>query len=343
MVPFLNPFTGTSSSASSSSSSSRSSVLALLGTRILVGLYSLNPIRLFFLVIVGIFLMQRTLSSIQRHKVWTLAPIANIDRDCPQPSYPTLESAKTKRPKEKICLTTLTDEKDKAFATRLVGWRNFDGLLKLTWDNKQNYAKKHGYFLFDESDQLDKSRPPSWSKIRAVNRLLNEENCTWVYWLDADTVIMNSEKRIEAFLPSVPSLDLLLSVDDGGGYNAGAWLVHNTPWARQFLQEWWDMRSFVKVPGLAKSGDNDALKYKLQNEFGDEETFNEHILAPPRCTFNSYVKFIAPSMYAAVAQTIKEQDFYMAEAYYHRGDFVAHVAGVDNKVETLKMLLKAAK
>jgi hypothetical protein len=128
------------------------------------------------------------------HRPWMLAPIAHVERTCTAPSYQTLseqeqqESVRNNNNNHKICLTTLTDEKQKSRATKLLGWRNFDGLLELTWKNKQDYADKHGYHLYNESDMLDKSRPPSWSKIVAVERLLREENCTWVFWLDADTV-----------------------------------------------------------------------------------------------------------------------------------------------------------
>ena len=313
--------------------------LSLLTTRALVNCQQiarhLTPARAIFLILFFTFTIQRSLSHIQAQKKLALAPISKIERTCTPPTYETLADANTK---PKICLTTLTDEKDKALANRLVGWRNFDGLLQLTWENKKKYAEKHGYHLFDESDQLDKSRPPSWSKIRAVQRLLKEEACTWVFWLDADTVVMNSDKRIEEFLPSDEGKDLLLSVDDGGGYNAGVWLVHNTEWALTFLQEWWDMKSFVKPPGLAKSGDNDALKHKLKHM----DDFDEHILAPARCTFNSYVKFVNPAISEKVSKSVEKHDWYMSEVYYHKNDFIAHVAGVDNKIESIQKLLEIA-
>jgi mannan polymerase II complex MNN10 subunit len=240
-----------------------------------------------------------------------------------------------------ICLTTLTDEASKSWQTRYFGWRNFDGLLALTWDNKAAYARKHGYRLFDESAQLDRSRPASWSKIRAVQRLLNEEGCDWVFWLDADTVVMNSLKRVEDFLPAagMTEVDLLLAADDGGGYNAGVWLAKNTEWTRTFLQEWWDMQSFVKPPGLAKSGDNDALKHKT-SQMGTTDV--SHLGVPPRCTFNSFARFVKPTEYEAIQQSLRDHDWYLDEASYHKGDLIAHAAGVDNKVETIRMLLEEA-
>ena len=214
---------------------------------------------------------------------WVKAPINDIYRECAKPPYPTL-SPETFKDAGKICMTTLTDAKAGSPLQRFVRWRNFDSLLEMTWPNKQAYADKHGYYLFNESDTLDKSRPPSWSKIKAAQRLLNEEDCDWVFWLDADTVIMNSEKSVQAFLPSDKDKDLVLTRQKGGSYNAGAWLIRNTPWSKKFLQHWWDMKEFVQPPGLSTSGDNDALKAYLLDQM-DPTEFKKHIVAPPRCQF----------------------------------------------------------
>ena len=299
--------------------------------------------RLVGIVLVCTVLVHRSLSFRASHRTWTHAPVTYMGRDCPAPLYKTVVSAQQQQQQQdfklNICLTTLTDEKSKSWQTRYFGWRNFDGLLALTWGNKQKYATKHGYRLFDESDQLDKTRPASWSKIRAVQRLLKEESCDWVFWLDADTVVMNSDKKVEAFLPAHDTIDMLFSPDDGGGYNAGVWLVRNSEWGRNFLQEWWDMKSFVKPPGLAKSGDNDALKHKTAHM---SEAELQHIGAPARCTFNSFARFVKPDEFQAVQTRVKEHPWYMDEASYHKGDLIAHVAGVDNKVETIQLLLEEA-
>jgi galactosyl transferase GMA12/MNN10 family len=113
-----------------------------------------------------------------------------------------------------ICLTTLTDEAGAGWYQQLFRLRNFDNLLDITWENKRRYADQHGYRLFNESQRsLDTTRPPSWSKTRAVKRLLLEEKCEWVFWMDADTVIMNSSISLESFLPE--DFDLLLTEEKG--------------------------------------------------------------------------------------------------------------------------------
>lgn len=180
----------------SSSSSKRNRGLVFLKNR-MMPIYrlitKLGLSRFLALVLISTFLVHRSVSRYMSHRTWMLAPIAHVERKCPAPSYQTLSQQQQNQQaisnnNDKICLTTLTDEKQKSMATKFLGWRNFNGLLELTWKNKQDYADKHGYHLYNESDMLDKSRPPSWSKIVAVERLLREENCTWVFWLDADTV-----------------------------------------------------------------------------------------------------------------------------------------------------------
>jgi mannan polymerase II complex MNN10 subunit len=289
-----------------------------------------------------IYTGHRTVSYRVNTTEWFKAPINDMYRECPAPKYPTLGAGS--KDAGKICMTTLTDAKAGSPLQRFVRWRNFDSLLEMTWPNKQAYADKHGYYLFNESDTLDKSRPPSWSKIKAAQRLLNEENCDWVFWLDADTVIMNSVKTVQAFLPSNPDKDLVLTRQKGGSYNAGAWLIRNSAWSKQFLQHWWDMKEFVQPPGLSTSGDNAALKAYLLDQM-DPAEFEKHIVVPERCQYNSVTIFLSPAEQAALQKDpakMAKPEYYLNPEKYHKGDLVAHVAGKNNKIDTTALLLKDA-
>ncbi|EEC50129.1 predicted protein [Phaeodactylum tricornutum CCAP 1055/1] len=297
--------------------------------------------RLVAVIVLVAYGIQRTIAGYRGQRTWLHAPITALERKCPPPDYPTLRmhgNQTVPAAKVKICLTTLTDEKEKPWFQKLMAYRNYDGLLGLTWDNKQKYADKHGYHLYDESALLDKKRPPAWSKILAAQRLLKEESCDWVVWLDADTVIMNSSKQIEDFLPADAEKDFLIVEDTGGGYNSGVWLIHKSAWSLKLLEEWWGMTSYVRPPGFAKSGDN----FSLKNLLADRKDFRQKVVVPPRCTFNSFAKFVAPQHYEKAVTNLQRQEWYMNEAYYHKGDFIAHVAGMDNKYETLAMLLEEA-
>jgi hypothetical protein len=266
-----------------------------------------------------------------------MAPIVEVERVCPKAAYETLN---TPGSAGHICLTTLTDEKHRSTSQQLLGWRNYQGILGFSWKNKQDYANKHGYSLFDESEQVDKSRPPGWSKILATRRLLKEENCSWVFWLDADTVIMDSDRRVEEFIPSDPTKDFVITSDlNNTKYNNGVWLIRNSEWGHDFLDSWWSMTTWIKPVGMASSGDQHSMNALLQER--DEFADKGHGVKPPQCTFNSFTNMVQPWEQAVV--NITEQSYYMSEYYYHKGDFLAHAAGVENKVGVLKKMLQLAK
>lgn len=277
----------------------------------------------------------RILSLYMRHRKWVNAPITYVNRQCPALGYDALGTTAGK-----ICITTLTDHKSPSYFQRFLRWRNFDGILDLTWQNKKDYAKLHGYHLFDASHLIDTSRPPAWSKIKAVSHLLGPSMaCEWVLWTDADTVIMNSDIRIEDILPADASKDLLVASDKGGGYNSGVFLFRNSEWSLQILQEWWEMTEFVQPPGLSLSGDNAAMKALLR----DMKDFEEHVLVPPRCTFNSFAKFLTVGESIGLDMDhLDDMDWFMDSEHYHKGDFIAHTPGIDNKAEALQLLLREA-
>lgn len=290
---------------------------------------------LFLSIIMTVLVGHRLFSLYMSHRRWINAPITYMSRHCSNPNYATILR---KEEAGKICVTTLTDAKSHSTVQRFLRWRNFDGILELTWHNKWEYAQKHDYFFFDGSHWIDTNRPPAWSKIKAVQHLLEEEQCDWVMWTDADTVIMNSDKKIEDFLPADPTKDLLVGSDKGGGFNSGVFVLRNSAWSKRFLDQWWNMKSFVNPPGLSLSGDNYALKALLR----DMVDFDAHVLSPARCTFNSFAKFLSVSESATVMDTLNEQPWYLSEDYYHKGDFLAHSPGYDNKEHCLRLLLQEA-
>ncbi|RZS17122.1 hypothetical protein BHM03_00049234 [Ensete ventricosum] len=67
--------------------------------------------------------------------------------------------------------------------------RSFSGVGKAVAGNKQAYAARMGYVFVDAGGMVDHSRPPSWSKILAVRSQLPHYD--WVFWNDADTMVMN--------------------------------------------------------------------------------------------------------------------------------------------------------
>lgn len=285
---------------------------------------------------------------------WELAPVVDMSRVCPPVNYPTVAAAISeaeaagaaaaapKPPHPRICLTTLTDSQSGSVMQRTLRCRNFDNVAKLTFPNLKAYAERHGYTFVDYSAHIDTSRPPAWSKILAVQSLLDGDTCDWVFWIDADIVVMNSTIAVESFLPvndrnhreDVESIDMLITFDRKFTGNSGAWLIRNTDWSKQFLQTWWNRRGMVRQPGLSLSGDNAAFGQNVQDGLQ-----SGHIRMVPRCTFNSFVAFLPKGSQDI---TLEGQEWYLSENFYHKGDFMAHASGKDKKEACVEMLLTKA-
>lgn len=62
-----------------------------------------------------------------------------------------------------------------------------------------------------------------------------------------EALVTSAEIRLESLLPrSSSGPDFIITVD-GGGYNAGIWLLRRSQWSQDFLQRWWDMKAYVRV------------------------------------------------------------------------------------------------
>ena len=75
---------------------------------------------------------------------------------------------------------------------------NIRRLAELTNPGKQDYCKKWGYDFVCQEGSLDPDRPPAWSKILLLRKLLDKYD--WLFWLDADAMIMNPEIPMDRFI-----------------------------------------------------------------------------------------------------------------------------------------------
>jgi hypothetical protein len=276
--------------------------------------------------------------------VWKEAPIHSMTRECPSPNYPRISPDQVA---PKICMTTLTDRSQKDWWQRLVRCRDFSSLQTLTFPNHAAYAAKHNYKIIDASDWIDSSRPPAWSKIRAVQRLLTdpEYDCDWVVWLDSDTLVMNSNIKLESLIPSDKSADLVITEDRSFVFSSGVWMMRKSEWSLTFLEEWWNSKGYVRSAGLSLSGDNAAFGHLVQQRVSkDQKAGAQHILVPPRCNLNSFAVFLTEKQLLAVQDPaeLKLAKYYMSDQFYHHGDFIAHAAGVDRKADVIELLLQRA-
>lgn len=252
----------------------------------------------------------------------------------------------------------------------------------LTWPNKLDYAKKHGYRLLSwdgssnsrnissrmvvEANEDASRRPPeAWSKLKAVESVLLKQQpeqqqhhhdslCDWVAWMDADTIVMNSDIRIIDLLPADPHKHLVVGPDKGGemGFSSGVFFFRSTAWSLQTLDTWWNMktdftgRHFMSSSSTSSEDDvNRALTFLLKNSISAEE-FEQHVaVTPSRCNLNSVATCLTLSQSRNALNHLADQSWYLDDEHYHSGDFIAHTSGIvsnTNKIACLQLLLPDA-
>jgi mannan polymerase II complex MNN10 subunit len=109
-------------------------------------------------------------------------------------------------------------------------------LNAITAPSKQRYADRWGYTFINHFGTLDESRPPSWSKILLIQKYLKDFD--WIYWIDADAMIMNPAIALETYLRDY---DLVISQKRSNSHfgnfqlNASSFFARNRPWTHQFV------------------------------------------------------------------------------------------------------------
>lgn len=152
----------------------------------------------------------------------------------------------------------------------------------IPFNQKEWYAKKHGHNFYGHKQILDDSRAPHWSKILALQAALSE--CDWLFWSDADSIIMDVDRSLETLLEQCNhnGLSFVIATRDYHGFNSGNFFIRNIPEAHAYLRDVWvdnanrfpfDQRSMKRVFRQEKySG---ALQIVPQN------LFNSYPAIPP--------------------------------------------------------------
>lgn len=109
---------------------------------------------------------------------------------------------------------------------------------KVSFPNKQRYCDIHGYDFYFFTDKIS-SRPASWIKILYIQQVLS--NYEWVLWSDADSYVVNGNRKIEEFTNDYN--DLIVCEDDVG-INFGVFLIKNSDWSNWLLSEIWDFKKY---------------------------------------------------------------------------------------------------
>lgn len=173
--------------------------------------------------------------------------------------------------------------------------------VRLGIENKRAYCEKHGYDFICCEEILDSSRAIPRSKILLVLQTMENSDYKWIFWTDADSLIMNYAIKLEQIIDN--NYNFIIS-KDFNVINSGQFLIRNCPWSQQFLLDVYAHTECVNHPWW----ENQAIIL----EFEQKAAIRSMTKVIPQRIFNSYPKEINSGE--------------LSTAYQH-GDFVLHFAG----------------
>jgi ADP-heptose:LPS heptosyltransferase len=224
----------------------------------------------------------------------------------------------------KICIATLADGDGEWVAMR-----------RITFPNKQAYAEKHGYGFVGETQvfhekendgKMKPDRPAAWTKLPLCLRLMSDY--TWIFFSDADALIMNPEIKLESLIDD--DYDFIVS-EDNNGMNTGHFLIKSTEESWRFLRESWE-REHLKDHGCyeqAAMGEWLRAHVKSFEEFNKEGKHKGD--KPP------------PSGDRLRVKIIPQRSFNSYPDNYQPGDFIQHWPRNDAWKNRVELIGKAAR
>ena len=156
------------------------------------------------------------------------------------------------------------------------------------YENKKAYCEKHGYNFHYYTESKDLSKPIPWTKVKIIQELFQDPNIEWVFWTDADSLIMNPDIRLESFIDR--RYDMIVA-SDFNDINTGQFFIRNCKWSRDFLERvytnegfidhgWWEQDSFIDLYYNNKKDRRHIkiLSQRCMNSY-DPDTFSDKKIA----------------------------------------------------------------
>lgn len=203
-----------------------------------------------------------------------------------------------------------------------------NGLWERAIKTHEAHDRMHGYRLHILRQHL---LDDVWSKPAYILSLLlremakpEHERLEWLFWVDADTIILNPYISIETFLPPAGEefdhIHLLYS-NDWNGLNNGVFPVRVNKWAVELFTAITSYR-YYRPDGDLTFRDQSAM-----NTLMNEPKFAKNIMQLPQRWFNAYQG---------------EHNETLAPYQIRRGDFLVHFAGVVDRDPRMKFWLDRA-
>lgn len=110
----------------------------------------------------------------------------------------------------------------------------------------EKYCQKHGYDFIYETEETedgvyDAKRDIPWYKIQLMLKVMQNSDYDFVVWNDADSQIVNYEKKLESLIERyMGEKDVLVARDWQSTLNTGTMFIRNTEYSKTLLRAVWD-------------------------------------------------------------------------------------------------------
>ena len=201
--------------------------------------------------------------------------------------------------------------------------------------NIKKYCEDKGYQYKCFYDSLDSKRHPAWSKIKAVQWALDQDDIDWVWWIDADAFVANNTITLEEIINTYARNDIDIIFADQKYRkkpNTGSFLVRNTEYSKSFLNTIYnDTTDEIKF-NRSCCWEQDAITTLLTGHRHDNA--EENIIA--NTTIFDKIIMIKNNIF----NSVKHENCDKLNTY-NNGDFIIHFAGGNTTsyiIKTLKNL-----
>jgi mannan polymerase II complex MNN10 subunit len=185
--------------------------------------------------------------------------------------------------------------------------------IHISLKNKDHYARRHGLdFVVDYESHSP--RGVLWTKFDMIERLIKQNTYDWIWWMDFDTLITNTNIKITdivaeslAAVDKPDDIDYLLS-HDCNGLNAGSFLVRGHNRSISFLDKARARHDAEDVAGNQFS-EQDSMVVVLR----EDDAYNNYAYQVPQFKLNAF------------PEEIKCYD--QEKRMWEPGAFVIHFAG----------------
>lgn len=202
---------------------------------------------------------------------------------------------------------------------------NYRDLANIAIPNISDYARKHGYDVVFFDETIDTTRPPQWSKIKAVEYVLNEYD--WVWWLDIDALIANEDIKLESIIDE--QYDLIFTANKYSVISNGSSFYRNSELTRKFLKECYTL-------------DRDVLRNVDVFTF-DHEQKPMRTLYQTVPEYSSRIKLVHERVCNSFWKTNNQSvlnsfpDWNTSDNIYQDGDFIVNFCGRDKNERIVEM------